>query len=929
MINARSLRNKFSDLEALVALEDYDIIGITETWLNTDQRDYLAEYCLPGYKMFNCERVNRAGGGVLLYIKASLHPLMKVMPKLDNVDSLIVRLKIRSKNYLINLIYRPPANNAASDEKMYDQIIEMSNAFDCVIFGDFNLPVSAWGDTLNCHSGRDFYNNLLESALSQHVHKPTRGDNVLDLIFSTTDDLVGNVNIGPEFSASDHRIVSFSINFEIFKESDSEEKILLYNKGNYERVRTILADVDWNRLLDEVNIEEAWSNFTNILDKAVENCIPASKRRAQNKSKKPKWWNNQIKCGLLQKKRAYLRYKLTQNEGDKLEFERLRRETKKMIKQSKKNLEMYVAGISKSNPKEFYSYIRKKKVLPSKIGPLTLENGEHVSNEVEIAEELNKYFASVFTVEDTDSLQEEISTQRNTAPLSNCNFSDNAVIKALDKINANKTSGPDCIAPRVLKEAKFQLCRPLSILFTKSFNSSKIPNDWKLANVTPIQKKGDKTTPNNYRPISLTSVVCKLMESIIRDQLVTFLEENNLVKNSQHGFRNKRSCLTNLLDFYNEVYNIYDETKAVDVIYLDFQKAFDKVPHQRLLIKLKSHGVADKLLKWLEDWLSERKQRVVINGKASNWRDVLSGVPQGSVLGPILFIIYVNDIDDGLKCKISKFADDTKITSRVTTSAEKQELQSDLDHLIRWAEKWQMQFNVDKCKVLHIGSNNDRTNYSLNGSELCKANHEKDLGIIISNNLKPGKHVSEVVKTANKITGFIGRAFDYKSEKIILTLYNSLVRPHLEYCVQFWSPYYRKDIDKLERVQRKVTKMIPRLRNKPYEERLKELGLFSLSKRRLRGDLIEIFKMFRGLDNVNIHDYVTVDERNVTRSNGYKITGRHFRSEEAKHYFFNRVVNVWNSLPAQVVNSNTLETFKNRVDKHMATVPHLTYFGPQ
>ena len=187
------------------------------------------------------------------------------------------------------------------------------------------------------------------------------------------------------------------------------------------------------------------------------------------------------------------------------------------------------------------------------------------------------------------------STQRNIAQLNNCNFSENAVIKALDKINGNKTPGPDCKAPRVLKEEKFQICKPLSVMFNKSLNTGKIPYDWKLANVTPIQKKGDKSLPSNYRPISLTSVVCKLMESIIRDQLVTFLEENNLVKNSQHGFRNKRSCLTNLLDFYNEVYNVYDETKAVDVIYLDFQKAFDKVPHQRLLKKVKSHGVEGKL----------------------------------------------------------------------------------------------------------------------------------------------------------------------------------------------------------------------------------------------------------------------------------------------------------------------------------------------
>ena len=419
------------------------------------------------------------------------------------------------------------------------------------------------------------------------------------------------------------------------------------------------------------------------------------------------------------------------------------------------------------------------------------------------------------------------------------------------------------------------------------------------------------------------------METILRNKLVRYLEENNLINSSQHGFRNKRSCLTNLLDFYNDVVNIFDETKAVDVIYLDFQKAFDKVPHQRLLSKIKTHGITGKIHSWLEDWLTERKQRVVINGKASDWRNVLSGVPQGSVLGPILFTIYVNDMDEGLTCKISKFADDTKITGRVTSADEKALLQSDLDRLVNWSKKWQMTYNIDKCKVLHIGSNNNHTSYSMNNTEITKVNEEKDLGVIICNDLKPGKHCTEVVKTANKLVGFIGRTFEFKSEKVILTLFNALVRPHLEYCVQFWSPYYRKDIDKLERVQRRATKLIPRLRNMPYEERLKELNLFSLEKRRLRGDLIEVFKMFQGFDNVNISDYLVVDRESNTRNNGFKIIGKSFRLEESKHFFFNRIVNVWNSLPAHVVSCNTIESFKNRLDKYLSNNPNITYFAPR
>ena len=318
---------------------------------------------------------------------------------------------------------------------------------------------------------------------------------------------------------------------------------------------------------------------------------------------------------------------------------------------------------------------------------------------------------------------------------------------------------------------------------------------------------------------------------------------------------------------------------------------------------------------------------MVLNGVASCWLNVKSGVPQGSVLGPVLFLIYVNDIDDGLTCKISKFADDTKIASKVNTALDRETLQSDLDRLAAWANEWQMKFNVDKCKVLHIGSHNDHVQYSMNGQQLSAVNKEKDLGVIISSDLKPSQHCTEVVKTANKLVGFIGRVFENKSEKVILTLYNSLVRPHLEYCVQFWSPYYRKDIDKLERVQRRITKMIPRLRNLSYEERLKELNLFSLSKRRMRGDLIEVFKIFKGFDNIRAEDYFAIDQTNLTRRhNSFKIIGKRFSSNEAKHFFFNRVVNVWNSLPSDVVDSVTVETFKNRLDKFLDSNPELRYF---
>ena len=793
--------------------------------------------------------------------------------------------------------------------------------------GDFNLPVARWGDPYSCHTGGDLYTNLLESDLHQHVNEPTRENNILDLILTTSENLVNKVNVGPIFSTSDHRTITFDIKVNEAKVNASQEKVLDYRRANFARLRTILQNADWSEISNETNIDKMWLAFTTILNRATTLCVPYRNRRPLTRAK-PKWWNNEIKDILSLKKRAFTKYKETQNQADKLELDGIRRETKRLIKRSKKNLEEYIADASKSNPKEFYQYIKNKRTLNCSIGPLAKDCGNHTNDENEMATILNNFFVSVFTDEDCRSVQPP-EVRRTAENLDSMEVTENDVLRTIEKIKVNKTPGPDKISPRILKEVKDQISKPLSIIFNKSLQLGKVPSDWKCANVTPIFKKGDKSQPGNYRPISLTSIVCKLMETIIRDNMVKFLEDNAILNNSQHGFRNKRSCLTNLLDFFYYIFNVYDESKSVDVVYLDFQKAFDKVPHKRLLKKLQTHGITGNLRNWLEDWLSERKQRVVLNGVSSRWLKVKSGVPQGSVLGPILFLIYVNDMDDGITCKISKFADDTKIASRVTTTHEKESLQSDLDRLVSWADEWQMKFNVEKCKVLHIGSNNNHAQYLMNGHQLSIVKKEKDLGITISSDLKPSQHCSEAFKTANKLVGFIGRAFENKSEKVILKLYNSLVRPHLEYCVQFWSPYYRKDIDKLERVQRRITKMIPRLRNLPYEERLTELNLFNLSKRRMRGDLIEVFKIFKGFDNINAQDYFTIDHSNRTRRrNNFKIIGKRFVSNEAKHFFFNRVPNVWNLLPSSVVDSPTVTTFKNRLDKYLESNPQLTYYSP-
>ena len=285
-------------------------------------------------------------------------------------------------------------------------------------------------------------------------------------------------------------------------------------------------------------------------------------------------------------------------------------------------------------------------------------------------------------------------------------------------------------------------------------------------------------------------------------------------------------------------------------------------------------------------------------------------------MGPTLFLIYINDLDCDLVSKISKFADDTKVGGKAYTREDCETIQRDLNKLSDWSDKWLLKFNHDKCKVMHIGNDNLRYNYQMQSTPLTKTKREQDLGVIISSDLKSSAHCAAACKKANRMLGFISRSFKYKTPKVMTHLYTSLVRPHLEYGVQFWSPCYVKDQLKLESVQRRATKLIPSLRNLPYEARLKKLNMFSLKERRIRGDLIETFKILKGFDNINCEDLFERAPQASTRNNGFKLITQRFRTDLHKNYFNLRVVNRWNNLPANVVEANTINTFKSRLDAY-------------
>lgn len=909
--------SKFSEFLTFVEHMKPFCILITETWLKSDIPDSVC--CLPGYKIFRSDRPdNRGFDGVCIYLHQESVQRFHVQEfslNTPGIDNLFVTLKTPNISVTIGCIYRPRA--CAGDTALLDGLSLLSSVHsNLVIAGDFNMPGLKWPlRRIPAGSGilSQFAQMLVDSNLTQLIVAPTRyrtnqEPSLLDLLLTNSTDSIASIEQHAPIGKSDHCCITFKLQFitNFFPRMIYKQLA----RVDFSKLSDAIISLDWMLLFDQSSVETMWKIF-------LENVTVLSSRftsfqRVSICPKKP-WITKDLLQQISFKKALWQKFKRS---GDPADYNNHRLFSNQLSLSMHRARTRYEDNISVSkNPKKFYKYVKSHLHAKVSIPSLHDSNGLPCSSNEQVANLFADFFSSVFTDEPSGTCP-ELSVPRNQLSLQSVHFDRQDVEDLLNGLDASTSPGSDKLSAITLKRCASAFSSPLFILFEASFNEGKLPQAWLDASVTPIFKKGDKFKAENYRPISIVPIVAKIAERIILDKMLPFLLDNNIIPSQQHGFISGRSVLTNLLSCLDNWTRFLDKKIPVDVLYLDFCKAFDKVPRLRLLHKLEHFGIRGQLLVWIQGFLGNRTFSVKIADAHSSKRIVSSGVPQGSVLGPVLFIVYTADLAALLKCKSAFYADDLKVFSPVNEASN--QLQSDLLTVSQWCVDWLLPINASKCSVLHLGTSNPAVSYKLCGRSVKSVDIQNDLGVLITSNLSWSEHILNITKKANKQLYLIRKAFPKCSLQTLMQLFTTYVRPTLEHAGPAWFPIFVKDSELLESVQRRATRLPFGVFCPSYEVRLAMIDLPSFKKRRLRGDLIVSFRALHALFGTDMSFLFDLND-NTMRGHTFKLKKEKFNTTIRQKFLSNRVFDAWNALPASVVCAPSVNSFKNRLDCFWST----------
>ena len=950
------------------ATNKYLIIALTETWLKPHMAD--AQIAIQDFTVFRADRVKRGRGGVLLYISDKI-PVTKTEVYDDDICQAVVCISPPS-SLIIACIYKPCDACDSSFSALLTFLrksitYETDNShaqYTVVVLGDFNFP-ELW--LFNCEKVTatslsekwliDFTNELF---LSQCVDVPTRQNNILDLFLTNRSNLVYNIS-SVKTELSDHNMIDIllpvgellpkSVTYSpvVTKTTLSGFHALNLFKADFNSIIAELNEINWESIFNSSTLED----FPKLLQKTV---LKICQDHTPLKSISPNRKNPSYRIyhTLLRKKRKLKQRLLiieSRNPSSpniipiKKQIQEVLEKLKSHIHAEIDKREKIAISKIKTNPKYFFSYTKKKARIKGAITQLFDNHGKLVTDTESMANLLQDQFVSAFSnplnpdkvLPDSSQCVTATGTGISFPTISNFSFDVDDVIRAIDEININSSCNADTLPAIVLKKCKNTLAKPLHIMWTESLKAEFVPTTYKKQIINPTHKKGSKAIPSNYRPISITPHEIKIFERILRDKLVAHLESNNLISCNQHGFRKGKSCLTQLLKHYDNILTNLSNNNETDSIFLDFAKAFDKVDHDILLLKVKNFGITGKIYNWIKNFLSNRYQAVVVDNVLSYLAKVISGIPQGTVLGPILFLIFINDIASSIKhSTLGCFADDTRASKAISVSSDSTLLQEDINLLIQWAIDNNMKMHDDKFVYMNFNirphnfllaqlpfySNSFQYFTSINNC-LEASDTAKDLGIIFTQNLSWSAHISAITKKARGRAGWVLSVFKNRSPRVMLLLYKSLVRSLLEYACPLWNGLPLSDLREIEAIQRSFThKIICPSDVQSYWQRLSFLNLMSLQRRRERYMILHMWKILNNKTsndlNICFHESLrfglqaTVPPMNSTNQKAKTLYDMSFAVKGPQ---------LWNSIPADITHLDTINCFKTHLDKFLHEVP--------
>ena len=842
--------------------------------------------------------------------------------EVPDIELLWTEIRVHNNKFLLGTVYRPPNAPVSFWDKLQDStdLAKISNIQNIILTGDLNSD-------FNTTAGSKLKQFCSINLLTPHITEPTRitatTATCLDQIISNIPAFVKEPRVLPPICNCDHSVVASNILFRRKKDSSYNRFIWEYKKADFDLFRESLTQADWDNCFTSENVDLCCDNWTKLFIHVAKETIPGKSITVRPLDLP--WFNSSLRCTRRKVHRAYNKAKDHKYDVHFWNsYTTIRNQYQEQLKTAETNYNNKLGVSLKNATKKNKAWWRTVKYFlnrnQSSAIPSLFHDNCHITDNLSKAEIFNKFFLD----------QSNIDTSRARAPpalnqpevfLGSIRINREEVLDILKSLDVTKATGPDGVSAILLREGAPSICDSLTRLFNLSLQQEVFPSSWKQAHVTPLHKKGDTNLCNNYRPISLLSCVGKVMEKVVFKYVFNFFRENLLLSSNQSGFMPGDSTVNQLLCLYHELSLAVDLQKEVRVVFLDISKAFDRVWHHGLLYKLERSGISQSLLQWFKNYLSNRQQRVVINGKTSTWGTINAGVPQGSVLGPLLFLIFINDIVDIVHSKIKLFADDTSLYLTVDNPQLSADiLNGDLSSIDSWSSDWMVTFNALKTDAMLVSRKRNQVFHpplSFQNHQLDNVEQHKHLGIILRSDLRWKDHIDLIIVRASKQLNIM-KSLQYLLDRETLeVIYKSFIRPLMEYGSVVWDGCTQGDSQRLESVQLAAARVISgAMLTTPNDKLYEETGLQTLAKRREINKLIQMYKITHNLAPEYLREIIFSNQNQTRRNTRQAENLPHFRARTDlfDNTFFPCTTRLWNQLPLNIRNCNSLNEFKKYID---------------